>query len=80
MSEPKRVFKTTNMKNKDDEDYGLPPEWMKTFKEERENFEKTKIPRCITCKKPMVQDGSEYCWKHDCDCAGKDSTMRLCLL
>jgi len=34
-------------------------------KKELEHFKKTGIPRCIQCKKPMIQI-DEYTWKNDC--------------
>lgn len=77
------------MQNEDDDfdkelmDMDPNPKWqalLKQIKEEHANFDKTGIPRCMTCKKEMEQDGSEYCWKLTCECQGKNPTMRLCFL
>ena len=48
---------------------------MKEINDEVTLLRKTRIPRCIKCKKDMVKE-SEHSWKPNCDCF-KNKNLRL---
>ena len=40
------------------------------------DFEKTGIPKCMTCKIPMIKE-TEYSWKPGCNCISKDLRLGI---
>tara|TARA_Y100000310_G_scaffold345340_1_gene463919 strand:- start:2633 stop:2818 length:186 start_codon:yes stop_codon:yes gene_type:complete len=49
------------------------------YLDEMKHYEKTKIPRCLTCKKNWLKEsgGEHYgTWKADCDCI-RNKNLRL---
>ena len=54
------------------------------IKEEIEYLQKNKIPRCMKCKKNMVngvdsitKKVSKYLWVYDCDCNPKNLSLMV---
>ncbi|MBW2982636.1 hypothetical protein KY343_07160 [Candidatus Woesearchaeota archaeon] len=49
---------------------------MKKYKKEIEHLKKTRIPRCMKCKKNFIQV-TEHTWKPNCKCYKKDLRLSM---
>ena len=48
----------------------------KYIKDELKHFHKTKVPRCLYCKKNFKRV-NEHTWKSDCKCAKRDIRVMI---
>ena len=56
----------------------IPKETRELLEKHHDDFEKTGIPKCLFCEKPMKQvDDHGFTWEPTCRCMG--GNLRLCI-